>query len=174
MIPKKQSFVQIAERKPEAPIGDKMPLYRMQREYTNWEEVKLEADSEEQALELAEDDDSLWDYAYDVNTYNYTGEVRIEEIEDAATVVVVETTFENKCAVLSELWLNNRDDEQFEDFIAYNDIGLPLAYILDNDIAEVNETSENFINETFDLLLVLLEIEDQGFEDFDEVMSAAE
>ena len=92
----------------------------------------------------------------------------------AATAVAVETTFENKCAVLSELWLNNRDDEQFEDFIAYNDIGLPLAYILDNDIAEVNETSENFINETFDLLLVLLEIEDQGFDDFDEVMSAAE
>ena len=59
-----------------------MPLYRIQREYTNWEEVKLEADSEEQALELAEDDDSLWDYAYDVNTYNYTGEVWIEEIED--------------------------------------------------------------------------------------------
>ena len=92
----------------------------------------------------------------------------------AATAVFVETTFENKCAVLSELWLNNRDDEQFEDFIEYNDIGLPLAYILVNDIAEVNETSENFINETFELLLVLLEIEDQGFEDFDEVMAAAE
>jgi hypothetical protein len=92
----------------------------------------------------------------------------------AATAVVVETTFENKCAVLSELWLSNRDDEQFTEFIEYNDIGLPLAYILENKIADLNDISENYINETFDLLLVLLEIEDQGFEDFDEVMSAAE
>jgi len=96
------------------------------------------------------------------------------QIGGAATAEIVETTFENKCAVLSELWLNNRDDEQFEDFIEYNDIGLPLAYILDNDIAEVNETSEKYINETFELLLELLEVEDQGFEDLDEVMSAAE
>ena len=50
-----------------------MPEYKVQREYTNWEEITVEADSEEQALELAEDDD-LWDYATDASTYNYTGE----------------------------------------------------------------------------------------------------
>ena len=87
---------------------------------------------------------------------------------------VIETPFENKCAVLSELWLNSRDDEQFAEFIEYNDIGLPLAYILDNGIADLNDTTENYINETFALLLELLEIVDQGFEDFEEVMSAAE
>ena len=56
------------------PIGDKMPEFKVQREYTNWEEITVEAESQEQALELAEDDESLWDYAVDVNSYNYTGE----------------------------------------------------------------------------------------------------
>ena len=47
-----------------------MPLFKVQREYTNWEEITVEAESEELALEVMEEDESLWDYAYDVNTYN--------------------------------------------------------------------------------------------------------
>ena len=58
-----------------------MPEYKIQKEYTNWEQIIVEADSEEEALEKAEDDESLWEYAYDVNTYNYTGEVWIEKVE---------------------------------------------------------------------------------------------
>ena len=60
------------------------------------------------------------------------------------------------------------------EFIDYNDLGLPLAYILENKIADLNESSERYINETFGLLLELLEIEDQGFEELDELLSAAE
>lgn len=86
----------------------------------------------------------------------------------------VETPFANKCAILGELWLSYRDDEDYEDFIEYNDIGLPLAYILDSKIAEGTSYSENYINETFALLLEKLEIEDQGFDDLDELLSAAE
>ncbi len=56
------------------PKGGKMPIYKVQREYTNWEEITVLADSEEEALAQTEDDESLWDYAYDVNSYNYTGE----------------------------------------------------------------------------------------------------
>ena len=51
-----------------------MPVYKVQREYTNWEEITVLADSEEEALAQTEDDESLWDMAYDVNSYNYTGE----------------------------------------------------------------------------------------------------
>jgi hypothetical protein len=56
------------------PKGDEVPIYKVQREYTNWEEITVLADSEEEALAQTEDDESLWDYAYDVNSYNYTGE----------------------------------------------------------------------------------------------------
>ena len=82
--------------------------------------------------------------------------------------------FLGKCNVLGELWLNYRDDEQFTEFIDYNDLGLPLASILENKIAVLNESSERYINEAFGFLLELLEIEDQGFEELDELLSAAE
>jgi hypothetical protein len=57
-----------------------MPLYKVQREYTNWEEITIEAESEDEALELA-DDESLWDYPIDVNTFNYTGETWVGEAD---------------------------------------------------------------------------------------------
>jgi hypothetical protein len=56
-----------------------MALYRVQREYTNWEEITVEAESQEEALSQAEDDESVWDMAYDVNSYNYTGETWVGE-----------------------------------------------------------------------------------------------
>jgi hypothetical protein len=63
------------------PQGELMPLYKVQREYTNWEEITVEAESQEEALELA-DDESVWDYPIDVNTYNYTGETWVGEADE--------------------------------------------------------------------------------------------
>lgn len=82
----------------------------------------------------------------------------------------ITTTFSNKCYILGELWLSYRDDEQFQDFIDYNDIGLPLAYMLDSKIVEPTEIAEQFINETFDLFLNALEIEDTGFDNLDDIL----
>jgi hypothetical protein len=83
------------------------------------------------------------------------------------------TTFFNKANILADLWTDYRDDEDFQDFIVYNDLGLPLAYALANNIIEENELVENFINETFSLLLLGLEIkEDTGFEVLEDVLSA--
>jgi hypothetical protein len=82
----------------------------------------------------------------------------------------METTFDNKVAILAELWLDYRDDEEFTDFIEYNDLGLPLAYAISTNIVKSTPTAEKFINETFDLLLAGLEVEDTGFEDLAEVL----
>jgi hypothetical protein len=81
------------------------------------------------------------------------------------------TTFENKCVILSDLWLNYRYDKEFADFIEYNDMGLPLAYTLSEGIVNGTDMSTKFIDETFDLLLSGLEIEDTGFESLDELLS---
>jgi hypothetical protein len=64
------------------PIGDKMPLFRVQREYTNWEEITVLADSSEEALEMAEDDETLWNYSTDASTYNYTGETWVGDADE--------------------------------------------------------------------------------------------
>jgi len=81
------------------------------------------------------------------------------------------TTFENKCIILSDLWLNYRSDEEFEDFITYNDMGLPLAYALSEGIVNGTEMSTKFIDETFDLLLAGMSVEDTGFDNLDDLLS---
>ena len=81
------------------------------------------------------------------------------------------TTFENKCLILSDLWLNYRSDEEFEDFITYNDMGLPLAYALSEGIVNGTEMSTKFIDETFDLLLSGMSVEDTGFDNLDDLLS---
>ena len=86
---------------------------------------------------------------------------------------MTETTFQNKCNILSELWMNYRHDDNFTDFISYNDLGLPLAYILSSGIANATEASERFVGETFNLLLSSLEVDDTGFETLDDIFMSA-
>ena len=80
------------------------------------------------------------------------------------------TPFSNRVAILADLWMNHRDDEEFEDFVEYNDLGLPFAYGLANNlISKMSVTGEGLINETWDLFLGGLEIEDTGFDNIDQV-----
>lgn len=86
-----------------------------------------------------------------------------------------QTTFADKTQILADLWLNYRQDEEFTDFIEYNDIGLPLAYAIANDIVKTTEIATNFIEETFDLLLEGLNIEeDTGFDSLDSLLDSVE
>ena len=84
-----------------------------------------------------------------------------------------ETTSENKASILAELWLGYKTDDNFEDFFAYNDLGLPLSYAIDNGIVKATEISNKFINETFALLLASLEVEDEGFQELDDIFMIA-
>lgn len=81
------------------------------------------------------------------------------------------TPFSNRCIILGELWLNYRDDEEFEDFVEYNDLGLPLAYLLAEGIVTSNDKTEVFVNETWDLFIEALGIDDTGFSNLDEMLS---
>jgi hypothetical protein len=79
------------------------------------------------------------------------------------------TTIETRAEILAELWLNYRDDDDFDDFVSYNDLGLPLAYLISSGIVKTTEMADKFVNETFDLLLASLEIEDTGFDSLDDI-----
>jgi hypothetical protein len=83
------------------------------------------------------------------------------------------TQFTDRVAILAELWTNYKGDEEFADFIEYNDLGLPLAYAIDNGIVKSSSLAEQFINETFELLLAGLAIEDTGFETLDDILAEA-
>lgn len=80
------------------------------------------------------------------------------------------TTFENKVAILADLWMSYRNDEQFQDFIIYNDLGLPLAYLLDSGIIEVTDKAKGFIEETFDVLLAGFDKQDEGFASMNDLL----
>ena len=84
------------------------------------------------------------------------------------------TTFSNKTHILGQLWSNYQGSDNFVDFIEYNDLGLPLAYMIDIDICEANERGEEFINETWDSFLTELGLADAGFEHIDDVLAAGE
>lgn len=85
------------------------------------------------------------------------------------------TTLENKVAILADLWMTLRDDEAWADFIEFSDLGLPLAYMIDNDIVPLSgltDLAEGFINDTFDLLLMSVNIqEDIGFELLEDIIN---
>ena len=79
--------------------------------------------------------------------------------------------FENKVTILAELWMNYRDDEDLQDFIEYNDLGLPLAYFLMNELVLPTKQSELYIDETYNLLIASLQVEDIEWTSLDELLS---
>jgi hypothetical protein len=82
-----------------------------------------------------------------------------------------ETTYDNKCAILSQVWLDFRDDENFAQFMSYGDLGLPLAYAIDAGIIGNTPEAETLVVEVFDLLLGILGVEeDTGFDTLDDIL----
>ena len=80
------------------------------------------------------------------------------------------TSLEIRAEILSDLWLNYRADEEFQDFIQYNDLGLPVAYLISSGLVSPGEEINKFVNEAFDLLLAGFDQEDTGFETLDELL----
>lgn len=80
--------------------------------------------------------------------------------------------FSNKVTILAELWMNYRDDEQLKDFVEYNDLGLPLAYFIMNELVLPTKQSELYIDESYSLLVASLEADDIEYESLDELLAA--
>jgi hypothetical protein len=66
-----------------------------------------------------------------------------------------------------------RDEEAFEEFFDYNDIGLPLAYFIDSQIVDPSPRADLYLSESFDMLLASLELEDSGFENLDSMLDSS-
>ena len=84
------------------------------------------------------------------------------------------TDFSNVCDILGELYANYKDDKEFSDFIEFNDLGLPLAYMVRENLAVTSDDGAKYIVETWDLFLKSLNVEDSGFTDLDSVLDSVE
>lgn len=74
------------------------------------------------------------------------------------------TSFTDACSILAELWINHRNEKTFEDFVSYNDLGLPLAFLIDSELVTPTEIAKKYVEETWFILLKSLDInEDIGF-----------
>lgn len=84
------------------------------------------------------------------------------------------TPFTKRCEILADLWVAYKGDEEMADFISYNDLGLPLAYAINTEIVPSTVKAELFIDETFELLLSGLELEDEGFDSLEDILGVDE
>jgi hypothetical protein len=81
------------------------------------------------------------------------------------------TPFKTKCAILSELWMSYRNEETLKDFFEYNDLSLPLSFLLaEGIVSETNSVIESFIEEAFMILLAAIKVEDEGFDNLDDIL----
>lgn len=82
--------------------------------------------------------------------------------------------FADKCGILGRFWIEFREDEDLKNFTEYNDVGLPIAYFIAEGLVKETPLSEQYINETFDLLLNAIEVteeEIEGIDNLDDLMA---
>ena len=92
--------------------------------------------------------------------------------------------FENKCRILSDLWIHQKDEEKEQDFveeydlyelIRYADLSLPLAYLINAELVTPKEESLKLIDEAYDILVEFLDIDfDEDFETFQQIINELE
>jgi tetratricopeptide (TPR) repeat protein len=76
--------------------------------------------------------------------------------------------FDQKNAVIASLWIEFRNDEDFADFMRYNDLGCPLAYMYQEKlITELSDQGIGMITETFNNFMKLMDVTE---EDVDAVL----
>jgi hypothetical protein len=72
--------------------------------------------------------------------------------------------FKKKCNILNQVWTDYRFEVDFQDFIEYNDLGLPLAALIDEEIVSATPRAEVYVEETYILLLHALGIEEKDYD----------
>lgn len=79
-------------------------------------------------------------------------------------------TLADKSGILGQLWIEFREDPDFKNFVEYNDIGLPMAYMMAQGLVkEATPLGEQYIEETFDMLIGLLKVEEEEVDELEEI-----
>lgn len=85
------------------------------------------------------------------------------------------TSFEDKCSILSELWSEFKEEEDWVDFCDSNYIGLSLAFVLDMNLVEnPSQLAKSFIEQAFTLFLTQLKLEDTGWNELEQIFDTVE
>jgi hypothetical protein len=78
--------------------------------------------------------------------------------------------YADKTGLLGQLWIDYREDENFSLFMEYNDIGLPLSYVVaEGLVPELTKLGEDYVDETIEMFFKLLDITEQEVEMLDKI-----
>ena len=70
--------------------------------------------------------------------------------------------FSDKTGVIGQLWIEFRNDEDFDAFMDYNDLGGPMAYMVaEGLIKDLTPVGEEMIEETFKMFLELINVTEE-------------
>lgn len=84
------------------------------------------------------------------------------------------TNLESQIDILSNFYLNYKGDRSTREFIEFNDIGLPLAFLTAEGLCDPTEVALVYIQQTFTLLLATLGVDDIGFNSLENLLATAE
>lgn len=95
----------------------------------------------------------------------------VESVDDGNQL----TSFETVCSILAELWSNYRQDKGLSDFIEYNDLGLPLAFLIDAQMVDASPVAKEYVLETWQIFLAALGLEnDIEWKSLDQIFKYSE
>lgn len=84
------------------------------------------------------------------------------------------TDFSIRCEILADVWMDYREEDGFKELIDFADLGFPLAYCVYNQIVEALPHAVTLIDETFELLLQTMNVEDTGFENLTHLLDTVD
>jgi len=77
----------------------------------------------------------------------------------------------DKATILVEFIQANYTNDRFADFFDYNDLGLPLAVAVENELCTLNDKGTEVLNETYDLMLEEYGVDkDKNYEVLDDII----
>lgn len=82
------------------------------------------------------------------------------------------TELSYQASILAEMWISKRSEEEHAEFMAYYDLGLPLAYAYAEDLVELTPEAVELISETFRGFLQHLDVPDLGYTDLSELLDS--
>ena len=84
------------------------------------------------------------------------------------------TDFSKKVDILGEFYFLYRDEDNIKEFIDFNDLGLPLAFLASEGLCDISDDGKKYVAETWEIFLSTLGIlQDEGFDSLDVIMAQA-
>ena len=81
------------------------------------------------------------------------------------------TPYKIKHKILADLWTKYKEARAWFDFFSYNDLGLPLAFMIEQKIVESTPVAQVYIEETFELLVESLKLDpEEEYESIEEML----